>query len=141
MHYETTIDIDAAPSTVWSVLCDVESWPTWTASIDTLRLVGGPPLVVGSEAEIKQPKLPKARWKVTVLDDGRLFTWVSRAAGMATEADHELTPTDSGSRVTLRIRQSGALAGLFGALYGSRSRRYVDTEAAGLKQRCESGAT
>ena len=139
MHYETTVDIASAPSAVWAVLCDVESWPSWTTSIDSLALVGGPPLTLGSEVEIKQPRLAKARWRVTALDDERLFTWVNRVPGMVSEADHEITPTDTGSRVTLRIRQSGALAGLFGALYGSRSRRYVDTEAAGLKRRCEIG--
>jgi hypothetical protein len=139
VHYETIVDIDAAPAAVWAVLCDVEAWPTWTASIDTLELVGGPPLAVGSEVQIKQPKLAKARWTVTVLDDERLFTWVNRVPGMVSEADHELTSTDSGARVTLRIRQTGLVAGVFGALYGARSRRYVDIEAAGLKQRCETG--
>jgi carbon monoxide dehydrogenase subunit G len=139
VHYETTVDIAAPPAAVWPVLCDVESWPSWTASIESVVLAGGPPLAVDSEADVKQPKFPKVTWKVTVLDAERLFTWVSRSTGMATEADHEITPTESGCRVTLRIRQTGALSGLFGVLYGSRTRRYVDTEAAGLKQRCEAG--
>jgi len=137
VRYETSVDIAAAPVAVWAVLCDVESWPSWTASVDAVRLVGGPPLAVGSEAEVEQPKLPKSRWKVTVLDDQRLFRWVSGATGVVTEADHEIEPTDSGCRVTLRIRQSGLLAPVVGLLVGSRARHYVDTEAAGLKQRCE----
>ena len=138
MEYETTVDIAASPTAVWGVLCDVVSWPTWTASIDSIELVGDPPLAVGTGVDVKQPKLPKARWTVTVLDDERLFTWISRAPGMHTEADHEIEATDGGCRVTLRIRQSGLLAGVFGLLYGSLSRRYVDTEAAGLERRCES---
>jgi len=39
--------------------------------------------------------------------------------------------------VTLGIRQSGPLARVIGLLMAGTARRYVRTEAAGLKQRCE----
>ncbi len=136
MDYTTSVDIAADPATVWAVLRDVDTWSSWTASIASIELLGDPPLAVGSEVRIKQPGLAKAMWKVTVLDD-HLLTWVSHSPGVVIEADHEVQAGESGTQVTLRIRMSGPLAWLIGALYGGKSRRYVDTEAAGLRTRCE----
>jgi carbon monoxide dehydrogenase subunit G len=136
MEYSRSVDIAADPAAIWAVLRDVVTWSSWTASVESIELLGDPPLAVGSEVRIKQPGFPKAVWKVTVLDD-HLFTWVSRSPGIATEGDHEVQPTESGARVTLRIRQSGPVGWLFGAVYGGRSRRYVDTEAEGLRERCQ----
>jgi uncharacterized membrane protein len=136
MDYAKQVDIAVDPGDVWTVLMDVTAWPTWTSSVTSVELVGAPPMTVGSEVRMAQPGLAKATWKVTVLD-GRLFTWVSRHPGVVIEADHEVEPTETGARVTLRIRQSGPLAWLIGALYGSKTRQYVDTEAAGLRTRCE----
>ena len=41
------------------------------------------------------------------------------------------------ARVTLSFGWSGSLAPLIRLLYGKLSRRYVEAEALGLKQRCE----
>jgi hypothetical protein len=40
-------------------------------------------------------------------------------------------------RVTLSVGWSGPLASLNRLLYGTLSRRYVETQAQGLKRRCE----
>jgi carbon monoxide dehydrogenase subunit G len=136
MDYTTSVDIATDPATVWAVLREVDDWSSWTASIASIELLGDPPLVVGSEVRIKQPGLRKAVWTVTVLDE-HLLTWVTRSPGVVIEADHEVRASESGTQVTLRIRLTGALAWLIAALYGSKSRRYVDTEATGLRTRCE----
>src|SRR5262249_52015198 len=70
------------------------------------------------------------------------FTWTSRSGGITTAADHEIVAGPDGtSRVTHRIRQSGALAGVVALLVGRRARRYVDMEAAGLKRATEAATT
>jgi hypothetical protein len=48
-----------------------------------------------------------------------------------------LEPTDNGTRATLVLDQAGLLAGVVGLLLGSLTRRYVDTELAGLTTRSE----
>lgn len=137
MDHECTVHIEAPTQVVWDVLMDVRSWPEWTESMTWLAQVGPEPLGAGSEVQIKQPRLRATVWTVTQLDPGRSFTWRNAGAGVVTEADHELTPTPDGTTVTLRVRQSGWLAGITGLVGGPAIRRKVEAEANGLKVRVE----
>src|SRR3712207_8146916 len=49
MRVDVTVDISAPPEVVWALLSDVESWPTWTASITAVRRLSPDPLQVGSD--------------------------------------------------------------------------------------------
>jgi uncharacterized protein YndB with AHSA1/START domain len=134
-----TVTIAAPPADVWAVLVDVEAWPTWTASMRSIRRLADGPLAVGSTVEIRQPGFPKARWEVTDLRDGQGFTWENRSPGVHSIGHHELEAHDGGTVVTLRLTQTGPLAGVLGALTGRRTRRFVDVEADGLRRRCKAG--
>ena len=140
MRVDVTIDISAPPEVVWAVLSDVESWPTWTASITSVRPLSPDPLQVGSRVRIKQPRLPATVWTVSELVEGERFTWTATGPGVHTRASHRVVGTAAGSRVTLSIDQAGVLGRLVGRLYGGLTRRYVEMEAAGLKQWSESSA-
>ena len=140
MHYEVSVDIDAAPGEVWNVLTDVERWPEWTSSVTHVRRIDPGPLQVGSTVRIRQPKLPPVVWEVTELEPERSFSWVAGRGGVTTLAAHRIRPRSGGSggvAVTLGIRQTGPLAWLVGLLTSGLTRRYVETEASGLKRRCE----
>ena len=66
------------------------------------------------------------------------FVWQTGVPGVRTVAGHRVEATESnGTHVTLSLSWSGPLAPLIGLLYGKQSRRYVEMEAQGLKQRCE----
>jgi uncharacterized protein YndB with AHSA1/START domain len=138
MEYETSVEIQAHPELVWRVLMDVVAWPKWNDSVHWLARVEDKPLAEGSEVQIKQPKLKAAVWTVSALVPAQSFSWTNSGAGVTTEVDHELVPTTSGTTVTLRVRQSGALAGISGFIGGSATRRSIDMQAAGLLAYCES---
>jgi hypothetical protein len=57
-----------------------------------------------------------------------------------TRASHRVVGTAEGSRATLSIDQPGVLGWLVGRLYGGLMLRYVEMEAAGLRQRSEESA-
>jgi uncharacterized protein YndB with AHSA1/START domain len=137
VHYQVAGPIAAPVQQVWSVLADVERTPEWSASMTSVQRLDDGPFGVGSRVRIEQPRLPAAVWQVTELTPERSFTWTTSRAGVTTSASHVLEPTDNGTRVTLVVDQAGPLAGVAGLLFGSLTRRYVDTELAGLTARSE----
>jgi uncharacterized protein YndB with AHSA1/START domain len=139
MRLETSIDIDAAPETVWAVLTDVEQWPAWTRSVTTVQRLDDGAFGVGSRARIRQPRLRTMTWQVTGLVPGQEFSWSSRAAGLHTVAGHQIVPRDGGVTVRLTIDQSGPLAPVIGRLAAAATRSYLEMEAQGLKRRSEGG--
>ncbi|MEV4455032.1 SRPBCC family protein [Microbispora sp. NPDC049633] len=139
MRFETGVDIDASAEQVWRVMADVVRWPEFTPTMTTVEHLGDGPLRLGGRLRIKQPGLPPMVWQVTEFTEGRSFAWQAAGGGVTTLGTHVLTPRDGGVSVVLGIVQSGPLAPLMGLLVGGRTRRYVRTEAEGLKRRCESG--
>jgi uncharacterized protein YndB with AHSA1/START domain len=139
MQVETEVEIEARPERVWEVMTDVESWPQWTASVERAERLDGGPLQVGSRARLKQPKFPPVVWAVTELDPGKSFSWTAKNVGVTSIGEHRIVPrTSGGVTVELSLRQEGPLAPLLALLTSKLTRRYVETEAQGLKLRCES---
>src|SRR4029450_3222856 len=101
-------------------------------------------------ARVKQPGMPRLVWEVTEYVPGQVFSWASKAPGVTTTGGHRLVadpggsgsggdgPGDSGT-VTLTLDQDGFLASVVWRLTGSRSRRYVQMEADGVKRHWEAG--
>jgi uncharacterized protein YndB with AHSA1/START domain len=135
--FRTTVDIAAPAARVWEVMSDIERWHEWTPSVTRVRRLGGAPLAVGSRAFIRQPKFPPAVWKVTAIEPGRSFTWVSTAPGLRVIAHHWVEPLADGSRATLSLELQGIFGGLFGRMTKDITQRYLAFEAAGLKARSE----
>jgi len=138
--FSVTIDIDAPPEKVFAVLCDVERWPEWTATMTRVRRLDQGPFAVGSSAQIRQPKLRTTVWKVTELE-ARNFTWVTSAPGLRMKAGHAVERLRLGSRVELSFEISGFLGPVIYRLYGGLIEEYVATEAQQLKLRVEAAAT
>jgi uncharacterized membrane protein len=138
MITESSIEIDAPAAVVWDVFTDVERWPEWTASVTRLVALDGPGLAVGKRFEIKQPRMPKLVWEVTDLADGTSWTWVQRSLGGKATAGHEVIAT-AGDRtlVRQRIHQQGPVGALVGRLMRRTTKRYLQLEADGLKERSE----
>jgi hypothetical protein len=139
-RFRTDIEIRASPARVFAVMADIERWPEWTATVSRIRRLDPGPLAVGTRVRIHQPKFPPAVWKVTEIDAGRGFTWVSVGPGIRVTARHQIEAHDGGSRVTLSLEFAGLLGPLFGRLTRGINERYLAIEARGLKARSESSA-
>ena len=135
MSYQKSVTINAPAERVWSVLTDVERWPESTASMTSVQRLDQGPFQSGSQARIKQPRVPTLVWTVSEMEPLRHFTWYTRSPGVTTWAGHVLTPAaDGGTTVTLSIGRTGPLAPLTDLFFGKLTREYVDMEAAGLKR-------
>lgn len=129
----------AAPATeVWQVLVDVESWPDWLDTVTAAHWLDSGPTRIGRRARLTQPRLGTAEWEVTELTPGTSFAWSRRSSGVTTVGGHWLAENSGGGTVvTLSIDHSGPLAAVAGLLTRRITRRYIDTEARNLKERCE----
>jgi len=116
---------------------DAARWPEWTASVTSVRLIGGGTLAVGRRALVRQPRLPPAMWTVTELEEGRCFIWVSGAPGMQVTARHAVEPSGTGTRATLSIHYGGFFGPVLARMTRGVNDRYLAMEAAGLKLRSE----
>ena len=141
MAHETSIDIAAPPERVWTVMSDIDRWPEWTESVDTAQRGEPGPLVVGSTATIKQPKLASSKWVVTEADPATGFVWQSKSFGVTTTGGHHIEAlADGGTRARLTLAMSGPLAPVVQLIGKKLIPRYMGFEAAGLKARSESPA-
>jgi uncharacterized membrane protein len=138
MEHHVTTAAAASPEQVWALFVDLERWPQMTGSISAARRVDEGPLHVGSEAIIEQPRLPKARWRVTELEPGHSFTWETSAPGITTVGGHIVDPDGQGSRITLTLRMHGPVARLLYAVTSRLSRRYLTMEIEGFRRTAES---
>ena len=137
MTFATSVDIAASPQRVWEVMSDIDRWHEWTPSITRITRLRGAAFAVGTRALGRQPKLPPAIWKITAIEPGRSFTWVSRAPGLVVVARHSVEPAPLGAHATLSVEISGMFGGLWARLTRTLTEKYLALEAAGLKARSE----
>ena len=102
-----------------------------------VRRVDSGPLRVGSEAVVKQPGLPRARWRVTELTPDRSFTWETTAGGVTTAGGHVVDASEQGSTITLTLRLRGPLARPVGVLTSRRAQRSLMMEMEGFRRTAE----
>lgn len=138
MITESSIEIDAPADVVWRVFADVENWPAMTESVTSLRALDGAELAMGRAYEIKQPRIPKAVWKVTELTPGSSWRWTYSGPGNTTTGIHEVTDLGNGkTRVRQAIEQSGVGGALIGRAMKKMTVRYLEMEGEGLKKLAE----
>jgi hypothetical protein len=138
MDYEQTVRVQADASRTWQALAAVTTYPQWTKSMTAVTDLDGPSLLTGNRFRIVQPGMPALVWRVSEVHEGASFRWEAHSPGVHTVASHELTrDPDGGTVLTLRVRQTGPLAGLIRLLTGVRTQRYMALEAAGLKAAAE----
>ena len=133
--FVTSRHIDAPTEPVWQVLFDVARWPEWLPTVDSVERLDDGPVQVGSRAEVRQPRLPRAVWEVTEVVEGRSFTWEATGPGMRTIGRHEVVPDGAGSLVTLGIEQIGPVGAVAALVWRRLTQRYIELEAQSLDAR------
>jgi hypothetical protein len=136
-HFSIATDIAAPTDRVWHVMIDIDRWHEWTPSVSSIKRLGGVPFALGTRVVIRQPKFPPAFWKVTAIERGKSFTWVSSNPGLRVVGRHSVQPAAGGSRATLTLDLHGIFGGIFGSLTKDITERYIAFEADGLKARSE----
>lgn len=130
MHYEQTATTSAEPERLWAVVTDVERWPDWIETYESVRRAETGRLRLGHTARVKQKGLAAGDWTVSELEEGRVFAWESRQPGVRFVGRHAVgAGPGGGSRLTLAFEMTGPLSGLLGLVYGRKVRAYVDLEA------------
>jgi hypothetical protein len=137
VDFQIAFDVAAPPDVVWAVICDVERWHEWTPSVRSIRPLSKGPLRVGSRALVRQPRLPPAVWKVTTFEPGRSFTWVNGFPGLWLYASQSVALGAVGTRAVMSLRYEGVFGAMLARVLRDLTNRYLEMEAAGLKQRSE----
>lgn len=139
MHFEQSVEIDAPRQRVWDVLTDVSAWPDRIETVDSVEFITPPPLALGSQVRLSQPKLPEGVWDTTVWEPPSYFEWRQKSTGATTVAGHRVEELDDGrSRLTLTLDMSGFLIPIFGRMFKDLTNRYMTTEAQSIKSTAES---
>lgn len=107
---ESTVDVDAPPAAVWSVVGDVLRMPDFSPELRRLYAVGGGRPRVGTTL-VGINRRGLVLWpttsKVTVLEDEKAVAWRTRESGATWS--YRLEPLDGGRRTRLTGgRQLGA---------------------------------
>jgi hypothetical protein len=96
------------------------------------------PFAAGSQALIKQPRLPAMIWTVAALTPGHSFVWEAKRPGLTLIAGHYLTTQGAGTvKLALTIEQKGFMGRVLEPLTERSAKRYVNLEAEGHKHRSE----
>jgi uncharacterized membrane protein len=139
MRFERSIEIDAPQQRVWDVLSDLESWPRRIETVDSVELLTPAPIGAGTQARLRQPKLPEGTWEVTAWEAPSFFEWRQQTGGVTNTAGHRVEALDARrSRLTLTIDMRGLLVPIVGRLYRDLTNRYMTIEAEGMKRAAES---
>jgi len=140
MELRVSATVSAPPATVYALFIDIERWPEISESTRSVRRLDSGPIQVGSEAILKQPGLPSARWRVTSLEPDRAFVWQTRGGGVTTVGDHRVEPDGPGSTITIILRTHGPLAWLVDPLVTKVARRHVAAELEGFRAAADAAA-
>lgn len=99
----TSVDIDADPPRVWTVVGDVERMPEWSPELRRIVVLGRKPVRVGTTL-LGLNRRGWAVWpttsKVTRLEPGQAVAWRTRESGATWT--YELEPSQTGTRLTGR---------------------------------------
>lgn len=135
--YETSVRIAAPVERVYAETVDISAWQWWMPTVSLVTRNDSGPIRAGSIARVRQPKLAPATWVVTVVEPDTRFCWYTDGFGYRMTADHVFEPVEDGTLARLTLTARGRTSPVVWRMSGRMIRRFVDLEAASLKEHCE----
>jgi hypothetical protein len=140
----TSVDIDATPEAVWSVLADFDAYPEWNPFIRSISgaMAQGTQLNVSLGASGKKPM--NFTPVVTAATPGEEFAWLGHLGMKGIFDGHHhfhLSASGTGTRLDHFEEFSGVLSPIVLASIGSSTARGFEQMNQALKDRVEGTAT
>ena len=106
---EHSAESKASPESIWERYTDVEMWREWSKGVEESELDGE--FENGSTGKVKPPNLPRSSFELVDVEPERRFTTETKfPLGSGTiRIEHEVEPSDGGSRITHRASIDGPL--------------------------------
>jgi uncharacterized protein YndB with AHSA1/START domain len=130
-------DVLAPIERVWSLIEDVEAWPTITPTMTTVERLDDGPLRAGSRARVVQPRQRPATWRVRSVEPPHTFVWEATTSGMQLVAGHHLGEVEGGTRNLLVLDALGGGGAVVGRAVAPLLRRALATENDGFRRAAE----
>ncbi len=137
MKLTSTVNIDAPLKVVWAVTEDVEHWPEWTPTVESIRRLDAEVFDIDSTAILKLPHLPSSVWTVVAFVKEKQFKWESKVLGINMVATHEMRSVGTKTKSVIAIEMTALVVTLLEPLFRVFSQRMLEQENMGLKKRCE----
>ena len=114
MKFESSVDIDASPETIWAAVDNPEEWSQWVPSIKKVERVSEGPLGVGSQVRVaaRAGLTVKLLMTITEFVPKQCVVMQGKILGTKLIRSYVLEPRNQKTRVTVSGEVSGLLAGL-----------------------------
>ncbi len=132
---EQQIMVSAPPEIIFRIYEDVNNWNVWDPDTKASKLDNI--LSLGSKGTLTPPRGNTVPMEVTAVEKNRYFTVTSKTALFRMDFDHELTPTDAGTKVVHRVTFSGLLKPLLIMLLGPKIDKGLPVTLQNLKALAE----
>jgi uncharacterized protein YndB with AHSA1/START domain len=128
------IEIAASPEAVWSVLADIEGWPSWNSEVKSVTLSGD----LAPETEFRWKTGPATiNSTLEQVNPPRLIAWTGRTTGLKAIHVYRIEPADAGAAVTTEESYDGWAARLFRKRMQATLEKALDLGLRDLKTEAE----
>lgn len=107
--HELTADSPLAPEAIWAVLADIDSWPRWDTSMESVKLQG--PFTVGTRVTMTPKGQDPITSVITEIRESEFYADETDMGEVTLRFSHALTRLpDGGTRIVNRLEISGPAA-------------------------------
>ena len=104
--HEHTAETALAPETIWTVLKDIDNWPRWDTSMETVTLEG--PFKVGARVTMTPTGQEPITSVITAITENEFYADETDLGDVILRFSHTLTRrADGGTRITHRLEITG----------------------------------
>ena len=115
--HEHTAETPLAPEAIWNVLKDLDNWPRWDTSMETVTLHG--PFAVGSRVTMKPTGQEPITSVIAAITENEFYADQTDLGDVILRFSHTLTRrAQGGTRITHRLEITGPKADELGPELG-----------------------